>query len=250
MNRGQEMLNNIKAPTPDEVEKASGVSQQAVKNWPAYVRQCQMRKDLVERAVRNYGSEDFSTAKILDWGCALGGVALMLAEEHRTKVYCADVDPRSLRWLSQFPDHAIPVQLGYEPTLPFADNEFDIIYGISVFTHIPPQSQSDYISELARISKPGGLVLLTFTSHWALSEENTSNMPELPAPEKLSSEGIVFYKYPKNVLDHIGFGDNYEYGRTYHSHDYIRELTSPYFEQAGIESPALAYQDLVALRSK
>jgi SAM-dependent methyltransferase len=45
--------------------------------------------------------------------------------------------------------------------LPYADNTFDIIYGISVFTHLPLEKHYEWKDELARVLKKGGIILFT-----------------------------------------------------------------------------------------
>jgi SAM-dependent methyltransferase len=49
-----------------------------------------------------------------------------------------------------------------QPPLRFADdNSFDLILALSVFTHIPIEWQRDWLSELHRILRPGGILLCT-----------------------------------------------------------------------------------------
>ena len=244
------MLNKTLPPTQDEVANASGVSLNAASNWPGYVKQCERRADLVERSIVKYGLEPISNQpRILDWGCALGGVALILSDRHDLTVHCADVDPHSLRWLSKSGTRVVTHQLPFTPNLPFDDNSFDLIYGISVLTHLSPESQPGYLKELARITAPSGLVMLTIASQGAVAfhREKTSRH-QTPTSEQLDKEGIVFYQYPERQLQRIDFVDGGDYGRTFHSHEYMQKILSPSFETLAIEAGALHYQDLVILR--
>lgn len=45
---------------------------------------------------------------------------------------------------------------------PFEDNSFDLIFLISVFTHMLPGSVENYLSEIARTLKPTGRCFITF----------------------------------------------------------------------------------------
>jgi hypothetical protein len=47
------------------------------------------------------------------------------------------------------------------PPLTYANNEFDVIYAISVFTHLTEELQRQWIAELTRILKVGGYLILT-----------------------------------------------------------------------------------------
>jgi len=47
------------------------------------------------------------------------------------------------------------------PPLDFGSAEFDLVYAFSVFTHLTPDLQLEWIKELARILKPGGYVVLS-----------------------------------------------------------------------------------------
>jgi len=46
--------------------------------------------------------------------------------------------------------------------LPFADNSFDLVPLISVFSHMPPQDINAYLGEISRVLKPGGRCFITY----------------------------------------------------------------------------------------
>jgi len=81
------------------------------------------------------------------------------------QVVCADIDPiceTDLRKAALCVPHEpgmVEFRLITEGILPFSDGEADIIYCISVLEHIP--SFEDTISEMVRILRPGGLLVLT-----------------------------------------------------------------------------------------
>jgi SAM-dependent methyltransferase len=47
-------------------------------------------------------------------------------------------------------------------SLPYPDESFDFVYGLSVFTHLGESHQRDWTTELARVLKPNALLYLTF----------------------------------------------------------------------------------------
>lgn len=50
---------------------------------------------------------------------------------------------------------------GPEPPTTYPDSLFDVVYAVSVFTHLTVQRQRRWLAEFARIIRPGGLLLLT-----------------------------------------------------------------------------------------
>jgi SAM-dependent methyltransferase len=55
--------------------------------------------------------------------------------------------------------------------LPYADASFDAAYSVSVIEHIPGSGDSTTMSELARVLRPGGLLVLTFPYRKRIEEE-------------------------------------------------------------------------------
>jgi ubiquinone/menaquinone biosynthesis C-methylase UbiE len=49
-----------------------------------------------------------------------------------------------------------------EYTFPYPDASFDFAFATSVFTHLLPDEADRYLSEMARVTRPGGRLLLTF----------------------------------------------------------------------------------------
>ena len=47
-------------------------------------------------------------------------------------------------------------------SFPYADGEFDTVYAASLFTHLLPEAVANYLSETARVLRPGGSALLSF----------------------------------------------------------------------------------------
>jgi SAM-dependent methyltransferase len=52
--------------------------------------------------------------------------------------------------------------LGSDYQWPYPDNTFDAVVAMSVFTHLMPRDAARYVSEVARVLKPGGRSLMTW----------------------------------------------------------------------------------------
>ena len=78
------------------------------------------------------------------------------------KLYGTDYNPRLIEWsrksLGQFAEFATN---RLAPPLEYTDGMFDLIYALSVFTHLSMNLQCDWMAELARVLKPSGLLLIT-----------------------------------------------------------------------------------------
>lgn len=97
---------------------------------------------------------------ILDWGCGPGRVIRHWPENNFT-CFGSDVNDKSLAWCK----HNFPsIRFLHQQVLPpldIAGETFDLIYGISILTHLSLSAHFLWIKELDRILKPGGLLFLT-----------------------------------------------------------------------------------------
>jgi ubiquinone/menaquinone biosynthesis C-methylase UbiE len=100
---------------------------------------------------------------ILDWGCGPGRIIRHLPAimGGNCAYYGTDYNAKSIAWCSKNLPGINFNNNSLEPVLPYADNFFDIIYGISIFTHLSEEMHYGWYSELHRILKPHGIFLFT-----------------------------------------------------------------------------------------
>ena len=106
---------------------------------------------------------------ILDFGCGTGRLGLawwilgkMGFLKRTYKIYGVDINQVLLSWAR----HHLPVELEFIqgnliPPLPWPDKSFDLIYCVSVFTHLKLETQELWLEEFARLLHPDGFLLLT-----------------------------------------------------------------------------------------
>jgi ubiquinone/menaquinone biosynthesis C-methylase UbiE len=127
---------------------------------------------------------------VLDLGCGCGRTLTWLAEEPRElQWHGCDVDAEAIAWVRE---NLPGVNAGVNnplPPLPYADESFDLLYGISVFTHLDLEYQRKWIAEFARVLKPGGVALMTF--HSPSVWQNTEFAPQI------ERDGFVFHASKK-----------------------------------------------------
>lgn len=104
-------------------------------------------------------------ARAADVGCGAGGVALLLADAvgESGNMTAVEVNPERLKGLALLLEtnplaERILLREGSLPALPFGDAEFDLVWCSRVVHHVPDQIAG--VRELARITKPGGRVVV------------------------------------------------------------------------------------------
>jgi SAM-dependent methyltransferase len=99
----------------------------------------------------------------LDWGCGPARVTRHLPDllGKSCTVFGTDYNPTTIDWCSK---NIKTVQFSLnqvEPPLKYTNNTFDVITGISIFTHLSEQRHSEWIQELHRISRKDAILFLT-----------------------------------------------------------------------------------------
>jgi SAM-dependent methyltransferase len=100
---------------------------------------------------------------ILDFGCGCGRVLRQWASLEGPELHGTDYNHVLVEWCAaNLPFAELSVNR-LEPPLPYPDERFDLIYAMSVFTHLTEAQHHAWMAELRRVLRPGGL--LVFTTH-------------------------------------------------------------------------------------
>jgi SAM-dependent methyltransferase len=109
---------------------------------------------LLELADDELGRAD--AVKALDVGCGPGEtdayLAAKLGELHGTDISEGVLEAARKR------NPGVTYTLYDGERLPFADGEFDLVFAICVVHHVPPAHWRDFVTELTRVVRPGGLL--------------------------------------------------------------------------------------------
>jgi ubiquinone/menaquinone biosynthesis C-methylase UbiE len=108
--------------------------------------------DLELELVRRYGTG----RDILEAGC---GTGLLLAEAARIGRSAIGLD-LSHGMLAHAHERGLRVVQGSLTKLPLPDASVDVVYSMKVLAHVPPIREA--VAELARVTRPGGHLLLEF----------------------------------------------------------------------------------------
>jgi ubiquinone/menaquinone biosynthesis C-methylase UbiE len=106
---------------------------------------------------------DLVGAKILDWGCGPGRVIRHMKEVigAECELHGTDYNKSSIEWCNKNLQGINFNLNGIEAKLPYSKNTFDLIYGISIFTHLSEEKHFEWYEELYRILGVNGIMILT-----------------------------------------------------------------------------------------
>jgi SAM-dependent methyltransferase len=179
---------------------------------------------------------------LLDWGCGCGRVTVWLEQLlPATAVSGCDVDAEAASWCDRHLRGAFG-SIELAPPTPYAAESFDVVVGCSVMTHLSADAQGAWLAELRRVTRPGGLALLTV--HGALAARDSGAALE----RQLGERGIVD-EAPDRALSGV-VPDGY-YRSTFQTAAYSARAWSAHFEVcAHVEGGLASNQDLVVLRRR
>ncbi len=116
--------------------------------------------DSIRGALERHGVRLEDTRPVLDFGCGCGRTLRHFASLGND-VYGSDLEARLVDWCREHLPFGRCEVNGLAPPLPFTDRQFGLIYALSVFTHLPAELQMPWVTELRRVLRPGGFLLLT-----------------------------------------------------------------------------------------
>jgi SAM-dependent methyltransferase len=98
---------------------------------------------------------------ILDFGCGCGRVLRNWHSLSSTRICGVDYNAALVEWCRVNLPFAEMRTNQLSPPLPYGDAEFDLVYALSVFTHLTEELQVAWIHELTRVLKPGGHLVIS-----------------------------------------------------------------------------------------
>jgi len=201
-----------------------------------------------------------SIGSVLDFGCGCGRVLrwfqTALPNAH---LHGADVRAVSIDWCRQNLRGTF-VTNDLLPPLPFADRSLDLVYALSVWSHLGREQNLAWLREIARVTKPDGLIMVS--THGAFAAALCARSPEHQAmlqsdPEEartilraIGRESFVHRVLPQAIRDSAdGVAD--DYGQAFFTERFVREHWADCTEYLGCVPCALnLYQDMFVLRPR
>jgi SAM-dependent methyltransferase len=117
-------------------------------------------EESIRAAVARHGRPVETLDALLDFGCGCGRVTRWFAHANGVAVHGSDMNADAVAWCRANLPGRFETN-GLAPPLAFDDESFDLVYALSVFTHLPGELQLAWQRELRRVLRPGGLLLVT-----------------------------------------------------------------------------------------
>ena len=146
------------------------------------------------------------------------------------------------------------------PPLDFPDDHFELIYSLSVFSHLNYESNLDWLKELARVCKPGGRIILSTHGSFALfvianSQEHQDQM-RLPKERagatsaRPTEDGLPYHHIGAEAVK-ILEGPEDDYGQAFMTEAFARREWADHVEVLGV-IPVIQnfFQDFFVLTPK
>jgi SAM-dependent methyltransferase len=199
------------------------------------VRELERTLAIADRSLNSFES-------ILDFGCGCGRMLLWMQELGRARaVQGTDIDADAVAWCREHLPYARVDINDAEPPLDYPDEAFDLVFSHSVFTHIDERRQDLWLTELQRVTRPGGFLVLSTQGEIALRQDAGATR------EPLERDGIVFVD--RSQPPDFPLPDWYQ--TTFHAPWYIFEHWGQWFEIHGyVPGGALGLQDHVLLERR
>lgn len=198
--------------------------------------------------------------KVLDFGCGCGRTTRFLQALTKLDVYGSDINRDLVMWCRDNLKLATTTDNEALPPLSFNEGQFDFLYSLSIFTHLPETSMLAWLDELARVTADNGIVLLTSHGYPALETICRSNqhqqmfqISEAEAEELRSTFDLVQFNYRRYSPEVIGAASAGEdYGNSFIHENYIREQwTRDVFDVVEFIPGGLrGWQDVTILRRR
>lgn len=114
--------------------------------------------DTAERLGHPLGEE----SQILDFGSGWGRITrFFLRDTRRDNIIGLEVDPGFVDISNRLFGGANFQVCNPQPPTPFANGSFDVVSAYSVFSHLSEETSRQWVTEFARLLKPGGLFIFT-----------------------------------------------------------------------------------------
>jgi SAM-dependent methyltransferase len=217
--------------------------------------------ELLEGGLSAAGVSVDGLGSVLDLGCGSGRVLPVAAARLPPDARCVgcDVDAAAIAWDRRRWPSLEWERTGFDPPLPFPGGSFDLVYSISVFSHLDERLSDAWAAEVERVLAPGGVALLSVHGASAFEQFRTGAVSTAWCRRGAFDRGplgageFAFVPYRRSIWNEGELpGVGGEYGLAFHGGSYVRSRWSAMFDVFDVvdvlERAITGWQDLVVCR--
>ena len=171
----------------------------------------QAQVDMIDGVLAWAGVDEKKPASVLDVGCGIGGSTRHIVRKYGCTGQGITLSPVQAGRAQQLSDEqGLGDKLGFQLAdalrMPFADNSFDLVWSLESGEHMPDKRQ--FVSELTRVVKPGGRVIIVTWCHRDLEAGEEGLRPR--EERLLRTINRAFY-LPRwcSVADYVGLARDF-----------------------------------------
>jgi SAM-dependent methyltransferase/antitoxin component of MazEF toxin-antitoxin module len=182
---------------------------------------------------------------VMDFGCGCGRVARAIPQYLACEISGCDIIPAAIEWCQQYLPGTY-LMSAENPPLSLDDGCVDVLYAVSVLTHLDEPHQDAWLAEWQRLVKPGGLLLVTYRGEGFLGSRNPPHWGQIERQWESRGFGFIDTDHWRGVFPKY-------YGGAYHSHAYVRGHWERFFDVIAEQWPTAEkslVQDLALLRRR
>lgn len=191
----------------------------------------------IRSALARTGFELESGTRMLDFGCGCGRVARHWRDLDGVDVHGSDYNAQLVAWCARNLDFATFSTNRLPPPLQYEDRFFDVVYAMSVLTHLPESLQLAWLAEFSRVLREGGRLLVS--THGDRYRQRLT-----PEERAAYDRGELVVRWQSAAGMNLC--------TAFHPEKYVRETLARGFELLEFAPEGAAagnpYQDLVVLR--
>lgn len=228
------------------------------KEWQVFVNAGEGIASVLIDKARDLLGDDLKGKRILDFGCGVGRIAMpFYFQTDGALTHACDIDDSAVNYLKTALPNVDVQTTPFKPRLPYDDNSFDLVYSISIWTHLTEEDQKLWLNEMQRIVRLGGYILPSTSSYKAIEHRKNQGIPSWmdTMPEELTDAGILYKESltlnnPTHKVKYFP-GIEGSYGQTSNTKEYIAEHWDQYFEVVSFHENAIGgVQDMNVLRRR
>jgi ubiquinone/menaquinone biosynthesis C-methylase UbiE len=159
-----------------------------------------VKRDAIVRLAADYFG-DLEKLDVLDLGCGIGAYHPGLEGKFH-ELHGIDVSERSIDYAK-----ARAPFVHYETfdggRLPYTDARFDLAYTICVMHHVPPAKWQEFVAEMRRVLKPGGLALVFEHNPYNPATQYIVRSCEIDKDAVLLRPGALRRMFRGAAFDHV-----------------------------------------------